>query len=369
MIVPAYNEEKVIKRTISNLLHSTYHNFNIIVVDDGSQDQTLAIVKKEFAGHPLVRIFTKENAGKSMALNFGIAQTEAEIIITLDADTLFQSDTIKTLVRRFSDARIAAVAGNAKVGNRMNLLTRWQALEYITSQNLDRRAFEIMNCIAVVPGAIGAWRRTAIIEAGGFSADTLAEDADLTFSILRHGHLIAYDDEALAFTEAPDTVKNFVKQRFRWMFGTLQTAWKHRDTLLRKKYRALGLFTIPNVFVFQVLFPLISPLMDLMMLASIAWIAWQKYNHPADFSAMQNFQQIFFYYLFFLAIDFLTAMVPFFLEHNEEWSLLIWLPLQRFFYRQLMYYVAIKSALTAIKGTIVGWSKFERKDTVRDTLL
>jgi len=366
VVIPAYNESKVISRTINAILKSVYPSFDIIVVDDGSVDDTLVVLDQKFLHNPKVKIFTEKNSGKSQALNFGISQTQAEIIITLDADTIFRADTISMLIRRFSDDRISAVAGNAKVGNRINLLTRWQALEYITSQNLDRRAFELMNCIAVVPGAIGAWRRDAIIEAGGFSVDTLAEDADLTFSILRNGHMIAYDDEALAYTETPDTVKNFIKQRFRWMYGTLQAAWKHRDALFRKKYGALGFFAIPNVFIFQVFFPLISPLMDLMMLASIAWVTWQKYNHPVDFSAMQNFRQIFVYYLFFLAIDFITAMVPFFLERHEDWTLLIWLPLQRFSYRQLMYYVAIKAAMTAIKGRLVGWSKFERKDTVKE---
>jgi cellulose synthase/poly-beta-1,6-N-acetylglucosamine synthase-like glycosyltransferase len=291
--------------------------------------------------------------------------TDFPIIITLDADTLFRKNTIKNLVRKFVDKRVSAVAGNTKVGNRVNLLTSWQALEYITSQNLDRRAFEVMNCITVVPGSVGAWRRDAVAEAGGFSDDTLAEDADLTFSIIRNKHLVAFDDEAIGLTEAPDNSKDFITQRFRWMYGTFQTVWKHRSVLVRRRPGALGLFAVPNVFIFQIFFPLISPLMDLMMVFSIGWIIWQKYNHQIDFSPSQNFHQVLTYYFLFLAIDFITAAIPFFLEKNEQWSLLIWLPLQRFYYRQLMYYVAIKSIFTAIKGKIVGWGKLARKATVR----
>ncbi len=364
VIVPAFNEERVIVRTVNAILNSTYPNLDIIVVDDGSKDDTYQVALDNFKNNSRVKIFTKRNGGKSSALNLGILKTQAEIIVTLDADTIFLPSTIGKLIRRFVDRRVWAVAGNAKVGNRINLLTRWQALEYITSQNLDRRAFEILNCITVVPGAVGAWRRVAIIEAGGFSSDTLAEDTDLTFSIIRRGHLVASEDEALAYTEAPDNTSDFVKQRFRWMYGTLQTVWKHRDVWGRRQYGALGFFTVPNVIIFQIIFPLVSPLMDLTMLLSIAWATWQSHYHPIDYSSLHAFQKIFFYYVFFLVIDLLTATIPFFLEHKEKWSLIIWLPLQRFYYRQLMYYVAIKTVLTVLRGRLVGWNKFERKATV-----
>ena len=368
VIIPAYNEEKVICRTVQAILNSTYHNYGIIVVDDGSKDKTLERLQNTFGNNAKVTIYSKENGGKSMALNYGILRSVGEIIVTLDADTLFQHNTIEKLVRRFVDKRIAAVAGNAKVGNRTNILTKWQALEYITSQNLDRRAFEIINCITVVPGAVGAWRRSALLESKGFSNSTLAEDADLTFSILRAGHHVAYDDEAIAFTEAPDSVKNFVKQRFRWMYGMLQTAWKHHDIFLKPRYGALGFFSIPNLVVFQIFFPLISPLMDLMLIVSIFWTLWQKQSHQVDFSNTQTFRQVLIFYTFFTLVDLITAAIPFLLERKEDWKLLFWMPFQRFFYRQLMYYVAIKSVATALKGRIVGWGKFERTNTVEEPL-
>lgn len=364
VVIPAYNEEKVIVATVQSILQSSYRNLEIIVVNDGSTDTTNYRLKDAFDQHEQVSILRQENKGKAAALNYGISLTYAEIIITLDADTIFLPDTIRTLIRGFQDSRVAAIAGNAKVGNRLNILTRWQALEYIVSQNLDRRAFEFINCISVVPGSIGAWRRSAIIEAGGFSSDTLAEDADLTLSVLRNGHLVSYEEEAIAYTEAPESVRSFLKQRFRWMYGTLQTAWKHKKTIVKHENIALGYFTLPNIFIFQILFPLISPLMDLMLILSVIWIGWQNLYHQIEYSAPPNFTNVVVFYFFFLLIDLVSAAVPFSLERKEQWKLLLWLPLQRFFYRQLMYYVAIKTTLTAMKGSVVGWGKFERKASV-----
>ncbi|MGE4093130.1 MAG: glycosyltransferase [Candidatus Binatia bacterium] len=363
VIVPAYNEEKVITETIESLLRSAYPAFDIVIVDDGSLDDTAARVRSVYGAHPQVRLFSVTNGGKARALNYGLSKTNAEILVTLDADTVFSRTTISALVRDFSAPQVGAVAGNAKVGNRLNLLTKWQALEYITSQNLDRRAFAALNCISVVPGAVGAWRRLAVGEAGGFTSDTLAEDADLTLAILRRGYTITYEDTAVAFTEAPDTVPAFVKQRFRWMYGTLQAAWKHRSALFHRQAGALGMLGLPNTFVFQIIFPLLSPVMDLLLLWSGIATLWQRYQHPLDYST-DALQRVLFYYALFVVLDGLAAVIAFSLERTEQWSLVVWLFLQRFLYRQLMYYVAIKSMLTAIRGTMVGWGKLDRKATV-----
>jgi cellulose synthase/poly-beta-1,6-N-acetylglucosamine synthase-like glycosyltransferase len=366
-IVPAYNESKVVDKTINTLLDSTYPEIEIIVIDDGSSDNTYERVLELYGTNPRVHAYTKPNGGKAQALNYGIEQTHAEIIIGMDADTVILPDAAEKLVRHFNDPRVAAVAGNAKVGNRINLLTRWQALEYITGQNLDRRAFALLNCITVVPGAIGAWRRSLVMELGGFSNDTLAEDSDLTLRILHNGFKIEYEEYAIALTEAPDQVKGFLKQRFRWMFGTLQAAWKHINTLMRPKYGMMGIVALPNIFIFQILFPLISPLMDAAAFISIAQIIWQKTQHPLDPIA-KDLGILVGFYLLFLLVDYATALFAFTLEKNEDWRLTIWLFLQRFSYRQLMYYVAIKSVVTALQGRMVGWGKLERKATVNTTL-
>ena len=194
-------------------------------------------MREAYGSHPSVSAYRKENGGKASALNYGIAHAQHEIVIGLDADTIFDDDTVAELVQPLKDPSVGAVAGNAKVGNRINLVTRWQALEYVTSQNLDRRAFSLLDCITVVPGAVGAWRRSVVQQVGGFREDTLAEDQDLTLAIRRAGLSVAYADGAVAYTEAPDTLRGLAKQRFRWSFGTLQCTWKHRDAFFRPTLR------------------------------------------------------------------------------------------------------------------------------------
>jgi len=363
VIIPAFNEENVIAKSVTALLRSTYRNFDIIVVDDGSRDGTYKVLENNFYHNAKVGIFTQANGGKASALNLGISKTDAEIIVALDADTLFLPDTLEKLVRNFADKKVAAVAGNAKVGNRCNLLTRTQALEYITSQNLDRRAFDVMNCIPVVPGSVGAWRRAAVLEVGGFSSATLAEDSDLTLTLIKKGYRVIYESEALAYTEAPDTVAPFLRQRFRWMYGTFQVIWKHRGAYLKKKYGALGLFGLPNMLIFQILFPLFSLIMDIALIFSFVWIGWRYSNQQVDISMTNDVKNILFYYFLFLIIDFIASVVPFLLERKEKWSLLLLVPLQRFFYRQLLYVAAIRAVLTALKGRLVGWGKLVRKAT------
>jgi cellulose synthase/poly-beta-1,6-N-acetylglucosamine synthase-like glycosyltransferase len=363
IIVPAHNEELVIKNTIESLLASDYDNYEIIVVDDGSVDRTSEIVRENFSESERVKIISTTAGGKAAALNVGLRHSEGEIVIALDADTLFAPQTVGALAHRFHDPKIGAVAGNAKVGNRINIVTRWQALEYITSQNMDRRAFASLNCITVVPGAVGAWRRELIERAGGFQSDTLAEDQDLTLRIRRMGHNIGYEEEAIAWTEAPDSLRTLAQQRFRWGFGTLQCMRKHIDVLFRPRYGALGFIAIPNVWIFQILFPLISPVMDLMLCYTLVVSVLDWLQQPTGYSST-SLRQVLFYYALFLAIDWVSASFAFLLEKKEHWRLLWWLFLQRFCYRQVMYYVMIKSVAVATRGTTVGWGKLDRKATV-----
>jgi cellulose synthase/poly-beta-1,6-N-acetylglucosamine synthase-like glycosyltransferase/peptidoglycan/xylan/chitin deacetylase (PgdA/CDA1 family)/spore germination protein YaaH len=367
VLVPAYNEEMVIKNTINSLLASNYEEYEIIVVDDGSVDRTSEIVRENFSGNERVRLVPASAGGKAAALNVGLQYAKGEIVIALDADTLFAPQTIAALAHRFSDPKMGAVAGNAKVGNRINIVTRWQALEYITSQNMDRRAFASLNCITVVPGAVGAWRRHLIEQAGGFQSDTLAEDQDLTLSIRRMGHNIGYEEDAIAWTEAPDRLSSLAKQRFRWAFGTLQCMRKHIDALFRPRYGALGFIALPNVWIFQILFPLISPVMDLMLVYTLLVAGLDRLQQPVGYSSTA-LRQVLFYYALFLTIDWVAAGFAFLLEKKEHWRLLWWLFLQRFGYRQVMYYVMIKSVAVAARGSTVGWGKLDRKATAEAQL-
>ena len=364
VIVPAFREEKVILRTIETLIAQEYPgDLEVVVVDDGSPDQTYEVANAAYGKHPRVRVYRKPNGGKASALNYGLGYATGEIVICLDADTLFAPDTVAELVEPLHDPKVGAVAGNAKVGNRINLVTRWQAIEYVTSQNLDRRAFSLLNCITVVPGAVGAWRKSLVQKAGGFSEDTLAEDQDLTLSIRRRGFSIAYADEAIGYTEAPDTLGGLAKQRFRWSFGTLQCLWKHRRTFFHPRYGSLGFVALPNVLLFQIIYPFLSPIADLMFVLSL-WSAWAiREAHGATY-AITSVEQVLTYYAVFLIVDWLASILAFTLEPDED-KWLTWLIfLQRFAYRQVMYWVVVRSVFAALRGRLVGWGKLERKATV-----
>jgi peptidoglycan-N-acetylglucosamine deacetylase len=363
VLIPAYNEESVIVQTVQSVLLSDLSEIQVIVVDDGSSDRTLELLQNNFGKNDCVQIIHQVNRGKAAALNNALSQAKTEFVVTIDADTEIEPDAIRKLLRRFSDPKVGAVAGNVKVGNRSRWLTRWQALEYITSQNMEKRAFDLLNCITVVPGALGAWRREAIEAVGGITADTVAEDADLTIAIRRLGWRVTYDEEAIAWTEAPETPGQLIRQRFRWTFGTLQSFWKHSDTLFRPKYGTLGWVALPNIFVFQILLPLFSPVLDLLFLGSLAlWgLAGLHITQIPQLWTAADVQHSVVFFLGFLLIDVLTCVIAFALERHEDWTLLIPVLLQRFYYRQLMYIVLFRSVKEAVSGRPVGWKGVEKE--------
>ncbi|UQD53732.1 glycosyl transferase family 2 [Bacillus methanolicus] len=352
VVIAAYNEEKVIAKTIRSILDSDYPNFEVIIVDDGSQDDTSKVVQEICNEHPNVRLIQKENGGKASAMNLGFQKSRGEIVISLDADTIIAQDAISLMVRHFEEPNVAAVSGNVKVGNRRNLLTTWQHVEYITGFNLERRAFDELNCITVVPGAIGAWHKKRVKEAGFFNEDTLAEDTDLTLILLRQGYRIVYEEKAYAYTESPEDVKSLIKQRYRWSYGTLQCLWKHRKALFNVKHKSLGFIALPNMWLFQYISQSISPLADLLMVMGIFS------SHPL---------KVLGFYLLFLVMDLLASFFAFKLE-KENPKPLIWLILQRLIYRQLMTYVVIKSVFSTIQGIEVGWNKLKRIGSVEQSL-
>ena len=365
VLIPAHNEESVIVQTVHSVLASDFKPLRVIVVNDGSKDRTGELLEAQFGLHPLVRIIHQGNRGKSAALNRALSEADTGIVVTIDADTEIEPDAISKLVRHFCDEKVGAVAGNVKVGNRSKWLTRWQALEYITSQNMEKRAFDLLNCITVVPGALGAWRREAIESSGGITADTVAEDADLTIAIRRAGWRIDYDEEAIGWTEAPETQQLLIRQRFRWTFGTLQSFWKHSGTLFRPKHGTLGWVALPNIFIFQLALPLISPIIDLLFLGSAMLWALTQYHIVRvplmTVTATADLQRSVFFFLGFLLIDVFTCVVAFALERKEDWSLLVPVLLQRFYYRQLMYVVLFRSVKEAVRGRPVGWRGVERE--------
>lgn len=355
IIVPAYNEEVNAVRTVQSLLKQDYKNLNIIFVDDGSKDGTYEKVKNAFITNPKVKTFTKSNGGKASALNFGISKTNTEFVICIDADTQLKNDAVTQLIQTFyingKPLETGAVAGNVKVGNEINMITKWQSIEYITSQNFDRRAFNLLNCITVVPGAIGAFRRKAVLEAGGFTTDTLAEDCDLTMRLHKSGYIIANCNDAISYTEAPETLKQFLKQRFRWSFGILQSFWKHRDAIFRKEYKNFGKVALPNILLYQIMLPFLAPLADLLLIVSLILSGLGL--------IVADPIHILTYYILFSLIDILGAALAFGFE-KEDFKKLIWMIPQRLVYRQLMYYILFKSIKKAIKGEIQNWGVLNR---------
>lgn len=360
VIVPAYNEEINAVRTVNSLLKQNYKYLDIVFVDDGSKDATFENVKNAFSRNEKVKVLTKENGGKASALNFGISQTESEFVVCIDADTQLKEDAISRLMDAFymenKPLETGAVAGNVKVGNEINMITKWQSIEYITSQNFDRRAFGFLNCITVVPGAIGAFRRKAVIEAGGFTTDTLAEDCDLTMRLHKAGFIIANCNDALSYTEAPETISQFLKQRFRWSFGILQSFWKHKNAIFRKEFKNFGRIALPNILLYQILLPFLAPLADLLLVLSLILSGFGL--------IVADPYHIILYYIIFSLVDILGAAIAFAFE-KEDFKKLIWMIPQRLVYRQLMYYILFKSIRKALKGEIQNWGVLNRTGNVK----
>jgi len=349
VVIAAFNEEKVIANTLRSVLATDYTGaLEVIVVDDGSRDHTAEEVERVAATDPRVHLVRQENHGKARALQRTLAMAQNEIIVFLDADTNCQRDTLRQLVQPFAEEKIGAVSGHAKVGNLRSFIARCQALEYTVGFNLDRRAYTRWNCITVVPGAISAIRKSAIDSAGGLSLDTLAEDTDLTLALHKRGHHIVYVPEAIAWTEAPETVRTLARQRFRWAYGTLQCLWKHRDIIFNRKYRALGWFSLPSVWFFQILLVAITPMVDLFLLASLPFGAWRA---------------VLPFVIVFLAMDVILATLACILERESilrAWRIL---PM-RLIYRPMLSYVIWKAILRAVKGAFVSWGKLERTASV-----
>jgi cellulose synthase/poly-beta-1,6-N-acetylglucosamine synthase-like glycosyltransferase/peptidoglycan/xylan/chitin deacetylase (PgdA/CDA1 family) len=369
VLIPAYNEEKVIVRTIRSVMMSNYKNIRIIVIDDGSKDNTYRAACDAYPADIAsgrLTVLNKPNGGKADALNYALARTNEEIYVGIDADGVIAHDAITKLVCHFANPEIGAVAGNAKVGNRVNLWTRWQALEYITSQNFERRALDLFDVVMVVPGAIGAWRTQAVKDGGGYHTNTVAEDADLTMNLLEQGYAVIYEDSALAFTEAPVNMDGLMRQRFRWSFGILQAIFKHRGAIARR--RAMGLFALPNTLIFQILLPLFSPFIDLMFFAGVINYIYDRHFHPETASAA-SFEKLLAFFLAFLVIDFAASALAFTLERKhpaskgDAWLLFhIWI--QRFTYRQVFSIVLFKTVKRAIDGKPFAWDKLDRTATM-----
>jgi cellulose synthase/poly-beta-1,6-N-acetylglucosamine synthase-like glycosyltransferase/peptidoglycan/xylan/chitin deacetylase (PgdA/CDA1 family) len=346
VIVPAYNEKECIEATLRSLARST-HPIEIVVVDDGSTDGTAEIA--ESLGLPGVRVVRQANAGKPAALNNGVRHARYDIVVMMDGDTVFEPDTVRHLVRPFADPSVGAVAGNAKVGNRRTLIGAWQHIEYVMGFNLDRRMYDLLRCMPTIPGAIGAFRREAVLQAGGMSDDTLAEDTDITIALHRAGWRVVYEEHARAWTEAPGSLGQLWSQRYRWSYGTMQALWKHRRSLTDKGPSGrFGRVGMPLVVLFQVVTPVFAPLIDVFTLYSMVFV---------------DFRAALLAWLAVLAVQLVCAAYAFRLD-GEKYRYLLMMPLQQLAYRQMMYLVLIHSCVTALTGGRLRWQKLKRTGEV-----
>ncbi|MFD0064781.1 glycosyltransferase [Streptomyces sp. NPDC056690] len=342
VLVPAFNEAKCIENTVRSLM-SSEHPIEIIVIDDGSTDGTARIV--ENLRLPGVRVVRQHNAGKPAALNRGLANARCDLIVMMDGDTVFEPSTVRELVQPFGDRRVGAVAGNAKVGNKDSLIGAWQHIEYVMGFNLDRRMYDMLRCMPTIPGAVGAFRRSALERIGGMSDDTLAEDTDVTMALHRDGWRVVYAEKARAWTEAPESVQQLWSQRYRWSYGTMQAIWKHRRSVIESGPSGrFGRIGLPFVALFMVVAPLLAPLIDVFLLYGLVF-------GPTEKTIVA--------WLGVLAIQAVCAAYAFRLD-RERMTHLISLPLQQILYRQLMYVVLLQSWITALTGGRLRWQKLRR---------
>jgi cellulose synthase/poly-beta-1,6-N-acetylglucosamine synthase-like glycosyltransferase/peptidoglycan/xylan/chitin deacetylase (PgdA/CDA1 family) len=343
VIVPAYNEAANIAATVESLVASDYPHVEVIVVDDGSTDGTADIV----AGLrlPGVYVIRQDNAGKPAALNNGIRHARGDLLVLVDGDTVFEPDAIGRLVQPLRDPEVGAVSGNTKVANRKGLLGRWQHLEYVIGFNLDRRMFDVGRCMPTVPGAIGAFRRAAVTDVGGVSEQTLAEDTDFTMAVIRAGWRVVYVADAVAWTEAPSSVRQLWRQRYRWCYGTMQAMWKHRRALVQRGPAGrLGRRGLGYLLLFQVLLPLSAPMVDVYGLYGLFFLPLGK---------------VAVVWAGFVGVQILTAGLALRLD-RERYGPLWSLPLQQIVYRQLMYLVVFQSTVMALLGGRLRWHRMVR---------
>ncbi|MDR2984826.1 MAG: bifunctional polysaccharide deacetylase/glycosyltransferase family 2 protein [Nocardiopsaceae bacterium] len=349
VVIPAFNESAGIAATVASMIRSGYPGeLEVIVVDDGSTDRTADIVRAMRL--PDVHVISQANAGKPAALNRGIAEAWYDILVLVDGDTIFARDALLRLALRMRDPYVGAVSGNTKVANRRGLLGRWQHLEYVMGFNLERRMFDILGTIPTVPGAIGAFKRATLADVRGLSSSTLAEDTDLTMAICRSGWSVVYEPRAVAWTEAPGSLRQLWRQRYRWCYGTMQSMWKHKRAVIEGGPSGrFGRRCLLYLAFYQLLLPLIAPVVDLAAIYGLIFL------NPLSVAG---------FWLGFNALQVIACGYA--LRLDRERLRTLWaLPLQQVIYRQLMYLVTIQSVMTALLGTRHRWQAITRTGVFR----
>jgi cellulose synthase/poly-beta-1,6-N-acetylglucosamine synthase-like glycosyltransferase len=344
VIIPAHNEGEYIQNTLESVLEDPYPNKEVIVVDDGSTDATY-VKAMMYADNQRVRVIRREKASgtKARAVNYGFVFTKGEIIIVIDGDTLVERGAIQKIIEPLhtSDDAIA-VAGNVRVVNKVNLLTRLQAYEYLCSMELGRRWQSLFSGILVIPGAFGAFRREVFESLGRMHPDTITEDFDLTVMLQKVRKRLVFAPEAVAWTHAPEDWRGWIRQRVRWAVGQIQVYRKHLNILFRRRFGLFGLFIVPN-----------SIFMDVVaLLLRFGWGIYIIASYTIEVLLKLSLV-IFAFYLFleFFTILFAAALTP----RREDVKYAILAPIMVIFYRPLYSIVRLWAYLKAFLGRRVRW--------------
>jgi cellulose synthase/poly-beta-1,6-N-acetylglucosamine synthase-like glycosyltransferase/peptidoglycan/xylan/chitin deacetylase (PgdA/CDA1 family) len=380
-IIPCYNEEINVINTVNSLLNNDTPNLKIIVVDDGSKDTSYIKLKRAFHSNPRVTVLAKPNGGKSTALNYGLRFVDTEFFVTMDSDTIFAKDSVRLMLRPFVDPEVAAVAGNVQLGNEFfnlrgagikqsffkdfNWLTTCQRFEYITGQNFEKLAFNGMGCVIVVPGAIGCFRTKDVIKVGSYKEDTLAEDTNLTIELLKLGKKVRYEPNAVCYTEAPDSLKQFYKQRFRWSFGTFQVAWKNKHLLFNPKYGSLTLFALPYM-VFGLINLVLLPLTSVgVLFFMFRFISNYSFFDQLDPTERASYIRVLVIFILFTIVSLMRILYSIYKDKSHsKYQIILIYPIIVTVYNLLLSWITIRAFFACIKGQKQGWGHLVRKGTV-----
>jgi len=348
IIVPAYNEEKVIEQTVRTLLELDYPNKEILVINDGSTDNTEAVLRP-YALQGKIQLINRPNAGKAEALNLGFNLARGEIVVTIDADGALERRSVTRLVANFLDPDVVAVAGNVKVGNRTNILTKLQTLEYLRGINLRRRAFDLLNTMDVMPGALSSFRKSALNWVGFYERDTVTEDMDQTLKLVETRMLVVYEPDAIVHTEVPEDLASLSRQRRRWYAGTVQVLKKH--SAYWWKHGSLSFIGYPYLILSIILVPLIELTTLLLMLI---------------YGLLGKIVGISIVMLQLIALELALSALTIYLD-KEDWSLLLYVPLYTLVYRYILDIFRIITYWDLYRGQ-ARWSRADRYGKLEDKI-
>ena len=348
LVVPAFNEGPVIEAAIRSLLKLDYPNYEVLVIDDGSTDDTYqkALTVARLSTTVPVRVITKRNGGKADALNTGMTHARGEFVLNMDGDTKLSRNTLRACIRHFEDPRIGAVAGNVKVLNRENIWTRVQALEYVEGLAMARKAQSFMRSVNIIPGPLGMFRKSVLQQVGGYDEDTFAEDCDLTLKMLMRGWHIAYEPTAIAWVETPSKLLDLLKQRYRWTRGILQAMRKHKSALWKPRKAGINFYILWYMLFEGIIWPIST-------VTGSVFFAYVGLRYGVVLF-------IFYWWLQLTMLDVMAATYCVVVE-DEDPALIGYAIAFRLFYITIVDVSKVFATIEEWRGTTMTWGKLQRE--------